>query len=150
MSPRLLRALVLGAALGAALGAHATAPEPDPVEVRAHALASQLRCLVCQNQTIADSNAPLALDLKAQVRQQLAQGKRDDEVIAYMTARYGDFVLYKPPFKATTALLWVGPPLLMLGALLALFFTLRARQRAAPDAFDQIVQRAALGGLCYR
>ena len=136
MSPRLLRALVLGAALGAALGAHATAPEPDPVEVRAHALASQLRCLVCQNQTIADSNAPLALDLKAQVRQQLAQGKRDDEVIAYMTARYGDFVLYKPPVQGNTLLLWVGPALLMGGALLGLVLVLRRRAAQGDEAFE--------------
>ncbi len=136
MSPRLLRALVLGAALGAALGAHATAPEPDPVEVRTHALASQLRCLVCQNQTIADSNAPLALDLKAQVRQQLAQGKRDDEVIAYMTARYGDFVLYKPPVQGNTLLLWVGPALLMGGALLGLVLVLRRRATQGDEAFE--------------
>jgi len=136
MSPRLLRALVLGAALGAALGAHATAPEPDPVEVRAHALASQLRCLVCQNQTIADSNAPLALDLKAQVRQQLAQGKRDDEVIAYMTARYGDFVLYKPPVQGNTLLLWAGPAMLMGGALLGLVLVLRRRATQGDEAFE--------------
>lgn len=136
MSPRLLRALVLGAALGAALGVHATAPEPDPVEVRAHALASQLRCLVCQNQTIADSNAPLAVDLKAQVRQQLAQGKRDEEVIAYMTARYGDFVLYKPPVQGNTLLLWVGPALLMGGALLGLVLVLRRRATQGDEAFE--------------
>lgn len=136
MSHRLLRALVLGGTLGAALGAHATAPEPDPVEVRAHALASQLRCLVCQNQTIADSNAPLALDLKAQVRQQLAQGKRDDEVIAYMTARYGDFVLYKPPVQGNTLLLWAGPAMLMGGALLGLVLVLRRRATQGDEAFE--------------
>ena len=83
---------------------------PDPaVEQRLKDLGEELRCLVCQNQTIADSNAPLALDLRNQIRVQVKQGRSDDEIRAYMTERYGDFVLYKPPFKATTAVLWIGP-----------------------------------------
>ena len=80
-------------------------------------LIEQLRCLVCQNQTIADSTAPLANDLREQVRAQILAGKSDADITAYLTERYGDFVLYKPPFKAVTALLWLGPALLVLLAL---------------------------------
>ena len=87
------------------------------VEKRAAALSHELRCLVCQNQTIADSNAPLAVDLRNQIREQLAAGKSEQDVRDYMVARYGDFVLYKPPLKASTLLLWSGPFLLLgLGA----------------------------------
>ncbi|MBB5205033.1 cytochrome c-type biogenesis protein CcmH [Inhella inkyongensis] len=118
--------------VAAAVQAQAT----DPLEARTQALAAQLRCLVCQNQTIADSHAPLAVDLKNQVRAQLAAGKQDAEVIDYMTARYGDFVLYKPPVKASTALLWAGPALLVLGALTGLALALRRRAQAAPEAFE--------------
>jgi len=91
---------------------------PDPVvEQRLKDLAEELRCLVCQNQTIADSNATLALDLRNQIRQQVAQGRTDDQIRAYMVARYGDFVLYRPPLKATTVMLWLGPlALLLVGA----------------------------------
>jgi cytochrome c-type biogenesis protein CcmH len=85
----------------------------DPVlEQRVQALSEQLRCLVCQNQSLADSHAPLAVDLKNQVREQVRAGRADAEVIDFMTQRYGDFVLYRPPFKATTALLWLGPALM--------------------------------------
>ncbi len=96
-----------------ALAAEAIPTDQDPVvQARAVRLAEQLRCLVCQNQTIADSNAELAVDLRKQVRDQIAAGRTDAEIIDYMTARYGDFVLYRPPLKATTLLLWVGPALL--------------------------------------
>jgi cytochrome c-type biogenesis protein CcmH len=95
-----------------------------------------LRCLVCQNQTIADSHADLAVDLRQQIREMLTGGKTDDEVRRYMSDRYGDFVLYNPPFKATTALLWAGPPVLLALALATLVLMLRRRQRASPDAFD--------------
>ena len=94
----------------AALAADAVPTEMDPVSAaRAVKLAEKLRCLVCQNQTIADSNAELAHDLRRQIREQIAAGKTDDEIVDYMVARYGDFVLYQPPFKATTMLLWAGP-----------------------------------------
>jgi cytochrome c-type biogenesis protein CcmH len=105
-------------------------------EARVMGLAAELRCLVCQNQTIADSHADLAVDLRNQIREMLAKGQSDDQIRKYMTDRYGDFVLYKPPFKATTALLWVGPPVLLALALLALFLMLRSRQRASPESFD--------------
>jgi cytochrome c-type biogenesis protein CcmH len=82
----------------------------DPaLEARVKALSSELRCLVCQNQTVEDSSAPVARDMKDQVRMQLAAGKSEAEVKAYMTDRFGDFVLYKPPLKATTIVLWAGP-----------------------------------------
>jgi cytochrome c-type biogenesis protein CcmH len=109
----------------------------DPaLEARVMALAAELRCLVCQNQTIADSHADLAVDLRAQIRTQLTQGRSEDEIRRYMTDRYGDFVLYRPPFKASTALLWAGPPLLLVAALAGLFVMLRRRLRASPDQFD--------------
>ena len=105
--------------------------KPDPVvEARLKALGEELRCLVCQNQTIADSNAPLALDLRNQIRTQIAQGRSDTQIRDYMVERYGDFVLYRPPFKATTALLWIGPfALVLLGA--GIFLVLVRRRRAA-------------------
>ena len=97
----------------AAVAADAVPTEMDPVKAaRAVKLAEKLRCLVCQNQTIADSNAELANDLRSQIREQIAAGKTDDEILAYMVERYGDFVLYQPPFKPTTILLWGGPALL--------------------------------------
>jgi len=101
---------------------------PDPaLELRAARLEQQLRCLVCQNQTIADSQAQLALDLKQQVREQLARGRSEQDVIDFMVQRYGDFVLYKPPVKPATWLLWFGPFVLLAGGLVALLLTLRKR-----------------------
>jgi cytochrome c-type biogenesis protein CcmH len=109
----------------------------DPVlEARVLRISAELRCLVCQNQTIADSHADLAQDLRRQVREMLVRGDSDQQVIDYMTARYGDFVLYRPPFKATTALLWVGPLLLLLGGITALALVLRRRSRMSPDRFE--------------
>jgi cytochrome c-type biogenesis protein CcmH len=131
---RLLCALALAASL-AAWGQSNEIAHPDPkVEARLKAIAEELRCLVCQNQTIADSNAPLALDLRQQTRAMIAAGKTDDEIRGYMVERYGDFVLYKPPFKATTAFLWAGPGLLLVIGFAALFVMLRRRreQPAAP------------------
>ena len=87
------------------------------LDKRVNALAEELRCLVCQNQTIAESNAPLAVDLRKEMREQLAKGASEQQVRDFMVARYGDFVLYRPPFKATTLALWLGPfALLLLGA----------------------------------
>ncbi|MFM2065574.1 MAG: hypothetical protein RLZZ584_483 [Pseudomonadota bacterium] len=106
------------------------------LEARMLRITTELRCLVCQNQTIADSHAPLALDLRQQVRELIDQGKTDAEIIAYMTDRYGDFVLYRPPFKATTALLWVGPGVLLVGGLAILILVLRRRSRLSADRFE--------------
>ena len=102
-----------------------------PNEARVKALAEELRCLVCQNQTIADSNAPLAQDLRGQIRGQIAQGRSDDQIRTYMVERYGDFVLYRPPFKLTTALLWLGPPLLIVLGVLVFWRVVRRRRAEA-------------------
>lgn len=93
-------------------------------------LIAELRCLVCQNQTIADSNADLAVDLRNQVRNQVKAGRSDAQIIDYLVARYGDFVLYRPPVKLTTILLWVGPFVLLVAGLAGLTLTLRRRARA--------------------
>ena len=101
----------------------------DPVlERRAMKLATELRCLVCQNQSLADSNADLAIDLKNQVRSQIREGRSDAQIREYMVARYGDFVLYSPPWKPTTALLWAGPFVLLIAGALALVMYLRSRR----------------------
>ncbi len=115
--------------------AHAQTPDVD-LDKRVMAIAAELRCLVCQNQTIADSNAALAQDLRRQVRQMLQQGKSEREVLDFMTQRYGDFVLYRPPVRGNTALLWFGPVLLMLGGLVLLWLILRRRSRLSADQFE--------------
>ncbi|MDI3515067.1 MAG: cytochrome c-type biosis protein CcmH [Rhodocyclaceae bacterium] len=114
-------------------------------------LAHKLRCLVCQNQSIAESNAPLAVDLRNQVREQLAAGKTKDDVIDYLVDRYGDFVLYEPPFKAVTVLLWLGPVVLLVGGAAWLAFRLRRRREEAAaerglSAADRARARALLEG----
>jgi cytochrome c-type biogenesis protein CcmH len=144
-----LRTVAFGMLLAAlcATGAGAAGPEPtdkDPVkEARAVRLASELRCLVCQNQTIADSNADLAVDLRRQVREQIAAGRSDTQIIDYMTERYGDFVLYRPPFKASTALLWGGPLLLLvIGAMVAIQVARRRSAAAGPAISTEERERA--------
>ena len=104
-------------------------PEDPLTNKRAMHLAEELRCLVCQNQTIADSNAELAVDLRRQIREQIAQGRNDTQIIDYMVQRYGDFVLYRPPLKATTLLLWFGPPVLLAGGFIFLILYLRSRRQ---------------------
>jgi len=135
---RAVAALVLMLAFALPAGAKEAAllaSNPE-IEARVMAIAVELRCLVCQNQTLADSHADLAVDLRRQIREMLERGQSEDQVRAYMTERYGDFVLYKPPFKPTTALLWAGPALLLVAALGTLFVILRRRQRLGADAFD--------------
>lgn len=95
-------------------------------------LASELRCVVCQNQTIADSHAPLAVQLKQEVRRQLSEGASPEQVKSFMVERYGEFVLYQPPLTAGTAMLWVGPVLILVVALVVAAFVLR-RRRLHPD-----------------
>ena len=99
-------------------------------------IATELRCLVCQNQTVADSHSGLAEDLREQVRDMLRRGETDAQILAFMTARYGDFVLYRPPVKSTTWLLWAGPAVLMVGALAGLAWVLRRRSQLPPEAFE--------------
>jgi len=101
-------------------------------EQRIRQLEEKLRCLVCQNQSLADSGAELAGDLRRQVREQVAAGKSDEEIIEFLVQRYGDFVRYEPPFKASTALLWIGPFALLLAAGATLVVVLR-RRRNAPE-----------------
>jgi len=124
-----------------------TAPtvSDNPVlEKKVLELANELRCLVCQNQTIAESNADLAVDLKNQVRQQLSEGRSKQEILKYMTERYGDFVLYKPPFNASTLMLWVGPFLLMLLGLILLVRQIKQRkQELSQETFSvEDIERA--------
>ena len=134
-----MKPFLAAALLGLALAASAQAPAPeasaDPaVEKRMRELGEELRCLVCQNQTIADSSAPLAVDLRNQLRTQIAQGRSDSQIRDYMVERYGDFVLYRPPMRARTALLWAGPFLLIAIGAGIFFFMIRRRPAAAPGA----------------
>ena len=130
-----LFAAVLFALVPLAADAGTAAPlAADPVlEERLMTLAGELRCLVCQNQTLAESNAELAVDLRNEIREQMRRGASDKDVIEYLVARYGDFVLYRPPLKRSTLLLWSGPGLLLLAGLGFLARTLlRRRERGAP------------------
>ena len=132
---RLLAALACATALNAFAQADEIA-HPDPaVEKRLKDLSEELRCLVCQNETIAASQAPLALDLRNQIRSMIREGKSDDEIRAYLVDRYGDFVLYNPPLKANTLLLWLGPfALLIVGGVVVV--RIARTRRAAQPATD--------------
>jgi cytochrome c-type biogenesis protein CcmH len=122
----------------------APAAEDPVLDKRVMALAEELRCLVCQNQTLADSNADLALDLRRQIREQLKAGRSERQVIDYLVDRYGDFVLYRPPLKATTVLLWFGPFLLLvLGAFVLVRRIRRQRGEAAAPLSQAEHARAA-------
>lgn len=114
--------------------AHQAPEELSPQDlVRYQKMTQELRCLVCQNQNIADSDAPLAADLREQLRRQIADGRSDAQITDYLTARYGDFVLYRPPFKPSTWLLWLGPfGVLLLALMVALRFARRHRAAALP------------------
>lgn len=135
---RLLAAMLLSAAAVGPGFAKEAAPEAaDPaLEARMTRITSELRCLVCQNQTIADSHADLAVDLRRQTRELLAAGKTDREVVDWMTARYGDFVLYRPPLRWTTMLLWFGPLVMLAIGFTTLGLVLRRRSRMSPAAFE--------------
>lgn len=109
-------------------------PNEDPkLEQRMKALTEQLRCLVCQNETLADSRADLAEDLRKQIREQMYAGKSDQEILAFLTQRYGDFVLYNPPVKATTYLLWFGPFVLLFAGAAVLYRYLKRRPEMIKD-----------------
>jgi cytochrome c-type biogenesis protein CcmH len=148
---RLASLLMLLALLaGPAVGQQARPLADDPaLEARVLAIAEQLRCLVCQNETIAASRAGLANDLRDQIRAMVAAGRSEAEIKRYMVDRYGDFVLYKPPLEPTTWLLWAGPFVLLVVALAALVRLLRARRHeatpAALDAVERERARALLG-----
>jgi cytochrome c-type biogenesis protein CcmH len=133
-----LRSVLLAAALFAAAAIQALAVQPDEIladpalEARARALSAELRCMVCQNQSIDDSDAELARDLRVLVRERLAAGDTDDAVLDYVVSRYGEFVLLKPRFSLRNALLWAAPVLVLLAGLAAVIRTLRPRRAVAP------------------
>ncbi len=134
----LLLILALLPALASATNAADIAGLNTEQEARYRTLTGQLRCLVCQNQNIADSDAPLAADLRNQVKRQILAGESNQQITDYLTARYGDFVLYKPPFKLITLLLWLGPVLLVLLALgMAYAFARRSRGAAVAPVVDE-------------
>ena len=139
---RFLAALLLCACAAACAADDAALAALD---TRVQAISAELRCLVCQNQTIADSHAGLAIDLRRQVREMLQAGKSESEIIAYMTARYGDFVLYRPPVKTSTALLWFGPTVLLVAGVVVLVTVLRRRSRLGADQFEPDELDAAEG-----
>jgi cytochrome c-type biogenesis protein CcmH len=119
---------------GGRLIAKEAQPNEDPqIEQRMKALTQQVRCLVCQNETLADSRAELADDLRKQIREQMKAGKSDQEILAFLTQRYGDFVLYNPPVKVTTYLLWFGPFGLLIVGTVALYLYLKHRRELIKD-----------------
>jgi cytochrome c-type biogenesis protein CcmH len=140
----LLLLALLWAALAPAFAREAPPAADDPVlEARMKKMAAELRCLVCQNQSLADSNADLAVDLRNQVREQMLEGRSDAEIRSWLTQRYGDFVLYRPPLKSSTMVLWLGPLALLVAAIAALVVTLhRRRQRAPAELSDEERARA--------
>jgi cytochrome c-type biogenesis protein CcmH len=131
-----LAALMLALAQAAVAQQARPAADDPALEARMMAIANELRCVVCQNQTVADSHAELAADLRQQIRDQLRAGRSPDEIRAFMTERYGDFVLYRPPMNARTVVLWFGPGLLLVAGALALLAVLRRRARLPDEAFD--------------
>ena len=141
---KVLALLLVALAPFVAMANEAKPTESDPLSAaRAVQLANELRCLVCQNQSIAESNAELAVDLRRQIHEQIAAGRSDDEIVDFMVTRYGDFVLYRPPFKAVTLLLWLGPALLVLAGFWTLARALRARRQAqAPPLTAEERERA--------
>ncbi|MGH8354234.1 MAG: cytochrome c-type biogenesis protein [Pseudomonas sp.] len=149
---RLLAAILLGLALtGAASAAIDTYQFKDEAaRARFRTLTEELRCPKCQNQNIADSNAPIATDLRREIFRMLEEGKSDDEIVDYLVARYGDFVRYKPPLDARTFLLWYGPAGLLLGGLLVLGVVVLRRRRvenAPRDALLSDEERKRLAAL---
>lgn len=129
--------LALALALAAAMPSHAVVEayrfEDPQLEARYRVLVHELRCLVCQNQNLADSNAELAQDLRRQIYEMLQRGSSNEEIVEFMVARYGDFVLYRPPLKPATALLWAGPFLLLAAGAAVVFVFVRRRARAVAE-----------------
>lgn len=124
-----LQVLLLCSLVGAVAAQTAQPLAEDPeLEKRLQALSQELRCLVCQNETLADSRAGLAEDLRREIREQMKAGKSDKEIVAFLTARYGDFVLYRPRVTPTTYLLWFGPFVLLAGGLVFLYRQLKQRR----------------------
>lgn len=127
-------ARILFALIAHLLIANAALTATDPLADRMHRLTQELRCLVCQNESLADSHAPLAMDLKRDIRAKMAQGESDDQIRDFLRQRYGDFVNYNPPLQATTLLLWAGPLLLLAGGGLLVWRTVRGRAERESEA----------------
>lgn len=131
---RIARSLLFVCLLtGVALAKEAQPSEDPQIALRMKTLTEQLRCLVCQNETLADSRADLAEDLRKEIREQMKAGKSDQEIIAFLTQRYGDFVLYKPPVKSTTYLLWFGPFALLIAGTTVLYRYVKQRRELIQD-----------------
>ena len=145
--------LALLLALQCALTAHASEAPPladDPVtEKRMVSISEELRCLVCQNESLAGSRADLAMDLKREIRTLIQSGKSDTEIMDFMVSRYGDFVRYRPPVNPVTWLLWFGPFVLLVGAVVVLVRMVRASQRGAPPRALDEAQRAKAQSLLH-
>src|ERR1044072_6734005 len=127
----LLLLTLLGVAI--AKDAPSSSGEDPAVEKRLHTLSKELRCLVCQNETLADSQAGLAEDLRREIREQIKAGKSDKEIISFLTQRYGQFILYRPQVTPTTYLLWFGPFVGLIGGLLVLFLFIRYHRDSVKD-----------------
>jgi cytochrome c-type biogenesis protein CcmH len=158
---RRLRSILLALAVLSAAASPAFAVQPDEIlpdaamEARARELSRELRCMVCQNQSIDDSDAPLARDLRLLVRERLKAGDSNQQVLDFLTARYGDFVLLKPPLKAETLLLWLLPAGVLLAGALTLLFAMRRGRRTPADSSGAAVtltpqERARIAELLER
>jgi cytochrome c-type biogenesis protein CcmH len=131
---------LLGTSTGAAK--EATPMADDPVlEARVMEMSEELRCLVCQNQALSDSDAPLAVDLRREIRTMMQEGQSNAEIMDYLVTRYGDFIRFRPPLKTTTILLWFGPPTLITLAGIAWFTALRRRQSPPPTSLSNDEQK---------
>lgn len=129
----ILQAIPAYAVTTLATDSHALYPFATPIQQeRFYGLTAQLRCLVCQNQSLADSNAPFAQDMREQIFRLLNQGQTDQQIIAFLTKRYGDFVRYQPPFKPSTLLLWVMPFAVLIGGILIVLRTVQTQLRRLP------------------
>ncbi|MDR1367848.1 MAG: cytochrome c-type biogenesis protein CcmH [Candidatus Accumulibacter sp.] len=142
LTPNIMSALVL--AFVFPVLAKDAAPTDEAVERRFHEISSELRCMVCQNESLAISSAGLAADLRSRIRAMILEGKSDDEIMDFMTARYGDFIRYRPRLKRDTVLLWFGPGLLLIGAFGAFLLKLKGGAQSTPEsAFDASEQARA-------
>lgn len=144
IAPSHIRRMFLAFAVAMLLGGGAAAmaadtPLSDPsLEARARALMKEVRCVVCQSQSIDESDAGIAVDLRSLIREEIAAGKSDDDIRDFLVARYGDFILFKPPFKAETLVLWLGPFAVLVGGFGFVVWFLRRRPAAgSPTALDQ-------------
>jgi cytochrome c-type biogenesis protein CcmH len=142
MKQALLHLMLLLCVSFAAVAKEAQPSAEDPeLEKRVMKLSQELRCLVCQNETLADSRADLAADLRNQIRDQMKAGKSDREIVGFLTERYGEFVLYSPPVKPTTYLLWFGPFILLIAGLALLFRYIRQRRELIDDHLLSLEER---------